>query len=82
MQLINGGFSHRAGKELGFKGTFWQRGLSEDRVESREEFLAFRKYIYENPVKAGLAKTPEEYPYSSAHPKFKNKTAAAKAGNS
>jgi hypothetical protein len=44
--------------------------------------MAFRKYIYENPVKAGLARTAEEYPYSSAHPIFKSKTAAAKAGNS
>ena len=82
MQLIKGGFSHRVRKELGFKGSFWQRGFSEDRVESREEFMAFRKYIYENPVKAGLARTAEEYPYSSAHPIFKSKTAAAKAGNS
>jgi len=82
VQLIKGGFSHRVRKELGFKGSFWQRGFSEDRVESREEFMAFRKYIYENPVKAGLARTAEEYPYSSAHPIFKSKTAAAKAGNS
>jgi putative transposase len=82
MQLIKGGFSYRARKELGMKGTFWQRGFSEDGVESREEFLAFRKYIYENPVRAGLARTPEEYLNSSAHPRFKKqKTAAAKAGS-
>ena len=80
MQPIKGGFSVRAKRELGIHGTFWQRGFSEDRVTSREEFLAFRKYIYENPVRAGMAATPEEYPYSSAHPKFKGKTAAAKAG--
>ena len=83
MQLIKGGFSYRAKRELGIGRTIWQRGFSEDRVSSREELLAFRKYIYENQVKAGLAKTPEEYPYSSAHPKFKRtKTAAAKAGDS
>jgi putative transposase len=81
MQLIKGGFSYRARKELGAKGTFWQRGFSEDRVTSREEFLTFRDYIYQNPVKAGMARTPEEYPYSSANPKFKSKTAAAKAGS-
>ena len=27
MQLIKGGFSFRAGKELGFKGDIWQRGF-------------------------------------------------------
>jgi putative transposase len=81
MQLIKGGFSYRARKELGMKGTVWQRGFSDDRVTSRQEFLAFRKYIYDNPVRAGLARTPEDYPYSSAHPRFKQaKTAAAEAG--
>ena len=79
MQLIKGGFSYRARKDLGMKGTVWQRGFSEDRVTSREEFLAFRKYIYENPVRARLARTAEEYPFSSAHPRFK--AAAAKAGS-
>lgn len=32
-------------------------------------YVIFRqelKYIHENPVKAGLVKLPEEYPYSSA----------------
>ena len=77
MQLIKGGFSYRAKKEFGINRTFWQRGFSEDRVTSREEFLAFRKYIYANPVHAGLSKTPEEYPYSSAHQKFKRPKAAA-----
>ena len=79
MQLIKGGFSYRARKELSMKGTVWQRGFSEDRVTSREEFFAFRKYIYENPVRARLARTAEEYPFSSAHPRFK--AAAAKAGS-
>lgn len=81
MQMIKGGFSYRAQKELGIKRTIWQRGFSEDRVTNREEFLAFRKYIYENPVHAGMVKCAEEYPYSSAHPKFKaGRAAAAKAG--
>jgi putative transposase len=82
MQLIKGGFSYRAKKELGVTRTIWQRGFSEDRVTSKEEFLAFRKYIYENPVRAGMVTIAEEYPYSSANPKFKSNTAAAKAGSS
>jgi putative transposase len=81
MQLIKGGFSYRANKELGVTRAIWQRGFSEDRVISKEEFLAFRKYIYENPVLAGMVKIAEEYPYSSANPKFKSKAAAAEAGS-
>ncbi len=29
MQLIKGGFSFRANKELGFRGEIWQRGFSD-----------------------------------------------------
>jgi putative transposase len=67
MQLIKGGFSFRLKKEFGYLGEVWQRGFSEVRVENRGSFLAYREYIEQNPVKAGLARTPEEFPYSSAY---------------
>ena len=28
-------------------------------------------YIHQNPVRKGLASSPEQYPYSSANPKYK-----------
>ncbi len=34
------------------------------RVNDQESFLSFRKYIQQNPVKAGLADSAELYPYS------------------
>ncbi|HWX56090.1 MAG TPA: transposase [Verrucomicrobiae bacterium] len=67
MQLIKGGFSFRVKKELGYTGEIWQRGFSEVRIEDRASFLAHRDYIYRNPVEAGLASTPEEFPYCSAY---------------
>ena len=67
MQLIKGGFSFRLKKEFGYLGEVWQRGFSEVRVDNRGSFLAYREYIEQNPVKAGLARTPEEFPYSSAY---------------
>ncbi len=67
MQLIKGNFSYRANKELGFTGGIWQRGLSDVRITGQESFITHQEYIYNNPVKAGLANTPEEYPYSSAY---------------
>ena len=82
VQLIKGGFSYRARRELGVTRAIWQRGFSEDRVRSLEEYHNFRNYIYNNPVRAGLARTPEEYPYSTANAKFRRtplKSAAAKA---
>jgi putative transposase len=65
VQLIKGGFSYRAGVELGIKGTLWQRGFSEIRILDEETFGKARHYIWQNPVKANLAVTPEAYPYSS-----------------
>jgi hypothetical protein len=34
------------------------------------EYERFKAYIWQNPVKRGLTKSPEEYPYSSANPTF------------
>ena len=66
LQLIKGNFSYRAKRELGFQREIWQRGFSDERVWDRESFLAHRSYIDDNPVKAGLARSAEEYPYCSA----------------
>ena len=63
MQFIKGGFSYRLKKEFGYAGEVWQKGFSEVRVEDRQSFLQHRKYIAENPVKAGLVDSPEEFPY-------------------
>jgi putative transposase len=67
VQLIKGNFSYRAKKELGWQREIWQPGFSEVRVTDRESFLAYKLYIQENPVKAGLARSPEEYPYCSTY---------------
>jgi putative transposase len=63
MQFIKGGFSYRLKKECGYLGEVWQRGFSEARVERRRSFLEHREYIAENPVSAGLADSPEAFPY-------------------
>ncbi len=78
MQLIKGGFSFRANKELGFKGEIWQRGFSDVRIVEERSFEVHRAYIENNPVKAGLAKSAEEYPFGSVYLK-KRKHAGAKA---
>ncbi len=63
MQLIKGGFSYLLKKEHGYLGEVWQRGFSEVRADGVESMKAHREYIAQNPVKAGLAATPEEYLY-------------------
>jgi putative transposase len=81
MQLIKGSFSFRAKKELGFGGEIWQRGFSDVRIDNEQSFQQHREYIDNNPVKAGLASSPEEYPTGSAYLK-KRKRAGAEAQSS
>jgi putative transposase len=78
MPLIKGGFSFRANKELGFQGEIWQRGFSDVRIQDEQSFEQHREYIENNPVKAGLANSAEEYAFGSAHMK-KLKRAGAEA---
>ena len=66
LQLIKGGFSFRAKKELGFGGEIWETSFYDRRIRGWEEFCQFREYIHLNPVKAGLFEMPDQYPYSSA----------------
>jgi len=68
LQLIKGGFSFRAKRELGFGGEIWEKSFHDRRVRDWEEYCAFRQYIHSNPVKKRLAGSAEEFPYSSARP--------------
>jgi putative transposase len=66
VQLFKGGYSYRAARELQITGEVWQRGFSEVRVLSAEQFVAMREYILLNPVRAHLVACSSEYRYSSA----------------
>jgi putative transposase len=68
VQYIKGGFSFRAGKELGFQFLIWQEGFTNHRIRDSEDYDTHREYIHSNPVKAGLVAMPSAYPYSSAFP--------------
>jgi putative transposase len=63
MQLIKGRFSHRLSHEFAYKGEVWQRGFTEVQVLNKQNFEDHRAYIAENPVKAGLAASIEDYPF-------------------
>ncbi len=63
MRLVKGRFSHWLSHEFGYKGEVWQRGFTEVQVMNNQGFESHRTYIAENPVKAGLAATTEEYPF-------------------
>jgi putative transposase len=73
MQRIKGGFSYRAGRELGFKREVWQRGFSEVRMHDDVSYALHRHYIENNPVRRGLVCAPEEYRFGSPYLKLKKR---------
>jgi putative transposase len=70
VQLIKGGFSFRAAREMGFRGEIWQRGFSEHQIREPQSFQARRDYIAQNAVHRRLASRPEDYEYCSFYAGF------------
>jgi len=63
MQGIKSASAHQINRALNRVGQIWQHE-SFDHVLRREESIEAKvQYICENPVRAGLVKSPEEYPW-------------------
>ena len=71
VQLVKGGFSFRAKKELGSNAEIWRRGFSDHRIRDFEDYDKHVHYIHLNPVKKHLCAESAEYRYSSAYPGWK-----------
>src|SRR5208282_5854470 len=63
MQLIKDRFSHRLSHECGYIGEVWQRGFTEVHVMKKDSFEKHCQYIAENPAKAGLSISADDYPF-------------------
>lgn len=66
VQFIKGGFSFR----LKSRFPVWQSSFTNHRIRDNEDFEAHREYIWTNPARAGLARRPDEYLFSSASGKY------------
>jgi len=71
IQLIKGGFSYQAKKELGSNAEIWRRGFADHRIRDWEDYEKHLHYIHLNPVKKHLCASAAEYRYSSAYPGWK-----------
>jgi putative transposase len=69
------GFTAReANKLLGRTGEpFWRRESYDRWVRDESEWNRIARYIERNPVKAGLVAQIEDYPWSSANPKWRER---------
>jgi len=62
VQFIKGRFSFR----LHVTWPLWQASFTYHRIQDVADFVRHRRYVWNNPVAAGLAANPEDYLYSSA----------------
>ena len=54
VQLIKGGFSFRAKRELQWNGEIWQPGFTDHRIRDEEDWKRHLEYIRQNPIDARL----------------------------
>lgn len=66
MQFIKGGSSHQIHRQRENKIQIWSSGFHEARIRDVEDFEARRRYIWMNPVEAGMAARPQDWPHGSA----------------
>jgi len=70
MHSIKRGSSRLINQMWNRNGSVWQSRFYERIIRDEKEFWEKVNYIYNNPLKVGLAEAPEDYPYSSANPKI------------
>lgn len=66
MHSIKGYTASEANKVLGRSGRFWSPDYFDRFIRNRAHFSRAKRYIEDNPVKAGLCKTSSEWPWGSS----------------
>ena len=72
--------STRANRILGRQGRFWQEEYYDSLVRSDRQFAFYVHYILENPVKAGLCKQWQEWPWSGCSDEIRSWLSEIEAG--
>ena len=63
MRRFKGTCAHAVNRMLGNHGEFWQKGYHDHALRRDESARDVLAYIVANPVRAGLAQHPLDYPY-------------------
>jgi len=68
VQFIKGGFSFRMMREPDAKSKLdvWTKSFNQTQILTETKFANCARYIEQNPVRRGIASTPEAHPFSSA----------------
>ncbi len=67
MQWLLSIFAVRFNRMYGLKGHVWYDRFKSTVVKTLEQFRNTYRYISDNPVKAGLSTSPEDYAFSGLH---------------
>lgn len=70
LKAWKGTSANAANRVLGRKGTFWQEEYWDRYMRDEAHFRKAKHYIEWNPIKAGLVRTPEEWAFGSANPRW------------
>jgi putative transposase len=65
MKRVAGRQTRRVNKRESRSGTLWESRFKSSLIETDRYLLACCRYVEMNPVRAGMANAPEEYPWSS-----------------
>ena len=65
MQRLNGRYALYYNKKYDKVGYVFRDRYRSEGIYSEKQYYTCIKYIYDNPVKAGMCDRPEEYPYSN-----------------
>ncbi len=68
LQCLKGATAHRINKLLGGSGPVWQEESFDHVLRSHESLREKIEYLRQNPVRAGLVKKPEDYPWLWVRP--------------
>jgi REP element-mobilizing transposase RayT len=68
MRVIKGSSARQINLLKAEHGSIWQQSFHDRVIRDETHLQATIAYIHENPVREGLALTPDEYEFSSAFP--------------
>jgi putative transposase len=65
MNKVKGNFSNKYNRLKGRQGTVWQAGYYDEGIRDYQGLIKRIEYIHNNPVRAQLTTSPDQYEFSS-----------------
>jgi 8-amino-7-oxononanoate synthase len=70
MKSLKGYTSRIIREQLNLQEPLWQDGYHDQLLRDHADFEKRLEYMHSNPVRSGLISSPQDYPFSTAHPDY------------